>query len=80
MEQGKLGKNGEKESMKSIEEQGKTLDRAVFAGVCAKMKWHPGKIVSEKQFQASVKAFLESPINGKGKTIIEEKAKEEASE
>lgn len=48
----------------TIEDLGKDIDPSVFAGVCARMKWNPGKTVTESEFNKAVKAFLESPIDG----------------
>ena len=55
---------------------GEKLDPAVFAGVCAKMKWRPGKRVPEKEFKTAVKAFLDAPINGQP---VRKEEKKEAS-
>ena len=64
----------------TIEKLGDKLDRAVYAGVCAKMNWRPGKRVPEKEFKTAVKDFLTAPINGKPavkqESIVEEEKKE----
>lgn len=51
----------------TIEESGRELDPAVYAGVCAKMKWRPGKRISDTEFKKAVKSFMSAPISGKVK-------------
>lgn len=34
------------------------LDPVVFAGVCAKQKWYPGKQVSKQEFDDAVLKFI----------------------
>jgi len=49
----------------TIEELSTGVDPAVFAGVCAKMNWRPGKRVLKADFTKAVKGFLNAPISGR---------------
>lgn len=51
----------------TIEELGKALDPAIFAGVCVQNKWRKGKRVAKATFTKAVNEFLNAGINGKGK-------------
>lgn len=57
------------EGFKSIEEmkQEKSTPDAVYAGVKAYSGWKTGKIVSEAEYDAAVKAFESAPMDGEGK-------------
>lgn len=36
---------------------------AIFAGMCSANNWKPGKTVSEEEYLAAVKTFLNTPMN-----------------
>lgn len=40
------------------------ISESVVAGIKAMQKWATGKEVTEKEFEAALSAFLESPIGG----------------
>jgi len=49
----------------TIEELGKNIDPALFAGVCAQEGWRPGKKVSREQFEKAVSGFQKAPMGGR---------------
>lgn len=53
--------------MKKAEEWAheKNVPESYLAGVKYKNRWGKGKAVSEKEFDAAVKAFLEAPADGR---------------
>lgn len=38
---------------------------AIFYGVCTMNQWHPGKQVTEKEYQNAVTMFLNNGVGGK---------------
>lgn len=51
-------------SIEELKEKNKTPDR-VFEGMKAAENWKTGKAVSQEEYEAALKGFLESPMGGK---------------